>query len=157
MKIRLLFIAFIAIVVIGCKKDGSQVAKINDDLIGKWSVQSNHMIYFDQSGQKEYEEVLVANSLATNVSFVKGAKAKIETQDSTVMNTPYNVAEERDLIYMKLNDAEIFNASVWTLTDVTEKEMTWQANFTNIKYEDKDTGEILEAPKAELTLKFYKE
>ena len=157
MEIRLLFIAFIAIVVVGCKKDGSQVAKINDDLIGKWSVQSNHMIYFDQSGQKEYEEVLVANSLATNVSFVKGAKAKIETQDSTVMNTPYNVAEERDLIYMKLNDAEIFNASVWTLTDVTEKEMTWQANFTNIKYEDKDTGEILEAPKAELTLKFYKE
>ncbi|TCC87121.1 hypothetical protein [Pedobacter hiemivivus] len=157
MKIRLLFIAFMAIVAIGCKKDGSQVAKINDDLIGKWSVQSNHMIYFDQSGQKEYEEVLVANSQATNVSFVKGAKAKIETQDSTVVNTPYNVAEERNLIYMKLNDAEIFNASLWTLTDITEKEMTWQANFTNIKYEDKDTGEILEAPKAELTLKFYKE
>lgn len=133
------------------------MAKINDDLIGKWAVQSNHMIYFDQSGQKEYEEVLVANSLATNVSFVKGAKAKIETQDSTIVNTPYNLAEERSLIYMKLNEAEIFNANVWKLTDVTENEMTWQANFTNIKYEDKDTGEILEAPKAELTLKFYKE
>ena len=157
MRGRLLFIAFIAIVAIGCKKDGSQVAKIKDDLIGKWAVQSNHMIYFDQSGQKEYEEVLVANSLATNVSFVKGAKAKIETQDSTIVNTPYNLAEERSLIYMKLNEAEIFNANVWKLTDVTENEMTWQANFTNIKYEDKDTGEILEAPKAELTLKFYKE
>lgn len=153
---RLLFIAFMAMVVMGCKKDGSQVAKINNDLIGKWAIRSNHMIYFDQSGQKEYEEVLVANSQATNISFVKGAKAKIESQDSTVVNTPYNVEEEQNLIYMKLNEAEIFNANLWTLTDVTESEMTWKTNFSNIKYEDKDTGEILEAPKAELTLKFYK-
>lgn len=157
MRIRLLFAAFLAIVAIGCKKGGSQMAKVNDNLIGKWAVQSNHMVYFDQLGQKEYEEVLVANGLAKNVSFVKGAKAKIETQDSIVVNTPYNVAEEHNLIYMKLNAAEIFNANLWTLTDVTESEMTWKANFSNIKYEDKDTGEILEAPKAELTLKFNKE
>ncbi|WEK19980.1 MAG: hypothetical protein P0Y49_02280 [Candidatus Pedobacter colombiensis] len=155
--IRLLLVAFMATVVVGCKRDGSKVEKISDNLIGKWSVQSNSIIYFDQSGQKEYEEILNTTSLATNVSFVKGSKAKIETQDSAVVDTPYDLAEEDSLIYMKLNDAEIFNANVWKLTDVTGSEMTWKANFTNIKYEDKDTGEILEAPKAELTLKFNKQ
>jgi hypothetical protein len=153
---RLLLIILMLVIGIGCKNN-SEVVRINGDLIGQWTVQSNKMIYFDKAGQKEYEEALNVASVATDISFMKGAKAKIINPDSGgVLKTPYSLKQENKAIYIELSDSELFDCRVWELTEVSATDMTWKANFSNIKYEDKDTGEILEAPQAELTLKFNK-
>lgn len=156
MRKKLLLIAFMAAAVIGCKKDSSRVVKMNDQLMGKWSVQSNQIVYFDQSGQKEYEEVLENTSIAAQISFMKALNASIVTRSAEVLNTRYNLVEEENIIYIELYDAAIFDAHIWKVAETTATEMTWTANFSNIKYEDKETGEIIEAPKAILTLKFSK-
>ncbi|SMD13438.1 hypothetical protein SAMN04488101_11692 [Pedobacter nyackensis] len=153
---RLLLILLMLVIGIGCKNN-SEVVRINGDLIGKWTVQSNSMIYFDKAGEKEYEEALNPTGVAKDISFMKGARAKIVTQDSAdVLKTPYSLKQENKAIYIELGETDIFDCRVWELTEVSATDMTWKANFSNIKYEDKDTGEILEAPQAELTLKFNK-
>lgn len=154
---RLLLIAFMAVAVIGCKKDNSQVVKMNNNLMGKWSVLSNKIIYYDQSGQKEYEEVLESTSIAEQLSFMKELKARVVTRSAEVLDTRYNLVEENNVIYIELYDAAIFDAHIWKIAAATATEMTWTAGFTNIKYEDKDTGEIIEAPKATLILEFNKQ
>ncbi|WP_316814008.1 hypothetical protein [Pedobacter heparinus] len=154
---KLLLIAFMAVAVIGCKKDSSQVVKMNNTLMGKWSVLSNKIVYYDQSGQKEYEEVLDNTSIAAEITFTKDLKASLVSRSGEVLNTRYNLVEESNIIYLELFDAAIFDANVWTIAEASAKDMTWTGNFSNIKYEDKDTGEIIEAPKAILTLKFNKQ
>ena len=151
-----LLIAWIAVAVTGCKKDASQVEKINDALVGTWIVESNKIIYYDQTGQKEYEEVLEGSSIAQEISFMKNLKARIVGRNAEIFNTAYNLAEENKLIYIELFDAAVFDAQVWRISGLPATEMEWKAGFNNIKYEDKETGEIIEAPKAELTLKFNK-
>lgn len=154
---KLLWIALMAVAVIGCKKDGSQVLKMNNTLMGNWSVLSNKITYFDQSGQKEYEEVLDDASIAAEIIFMKDLKARVVTRSAEALNTRYNLIEERNVIYLELYEAAIFDAHIWTIAEASETDMTWTANFSNIKYEDKDTGEIIEAPKATLILKFNKQ
>lgn len=155
---KLLFVAFIAVTVAGCKKESSQVVKMNEDLMGgAWTVQSNRMIYYGLTGQAEYEEVFADGSVAAEIHFMKGLKASITTHDNKVLETRYNLVKEDDLIYMELYDAAIFEAHIWRVVKASAKEMTWTVNFTDIKYENEETGEILEAPKATLTLKFSKE
>lgn len=153
---KLMLFAVMAILVAGCKKDGSQVVKINDDLMGKWSIQSNKIVYYDQSGQEEYQEVLSGNSIVEEISFMEGLNANIVTEVGEVLQTRYNLIEENKLIYIELYDAAIFDAHIWKIMESSSKNMTWDVNFSNIKYEDKETGEIVEAPKATLTLKFNK-
>jgi|GEM_PF-1876169 len=153
----ILLLVCITAAVVGCKKDSSEIVKMNDNLIGEWLVQSNKIIYYDQSGQKEYEDVIVGPSTLTQISFMKGLKAKIVTRDAEVLNSRYNLAEENQQIYIELYEAAIFEAQVWKIMEAEKTEMTWNVNFTNIKYEDKETGEIIEAPKATLTLKFKKQ
>jgi hypothetical protein len=154
---KLLLTAFLAVAVLGCKKDTSRILKINDDLMGKWSLQLNKMEYYDQTGQKEYEEVMESTSIAAQINFMKGARAQITTRSAEVLNTAYNLAQENGIVYIELYDAAIFDAQVWKISELPADEMTWKAGFTNIKYEDRETGEIVEAPKAELTLKFSKQ
>ena len=154
---KLLLIALMAVAVIGCKKDSSQVIKMNNTLMGSWSLLSNKIVYFDQSGQKEYEEVLDDISIAAGIVFMKDLKARIVTRGAEALNTRYNLIVESNLIYLELYDAAIFDAHIWTIAEASETNMTWTANFSNIKYEDKDTGEIIEARKATLTLKFDKQ
>lgn len=57
MMMRGLLIVLMFATVMGCKNN-SEVVRINGDLIGKWTVQSNSMIYFDKAGEKEYEEAI---------------------------------------------------------------------------------------------------
>lgn len=154
---KLLLIAFMAVAVIGCKKDDSQVVKMNNTLMGKWSVTSNKISYYDQSGQKEYEEVLDNSSLAGEINFMKNLKVSIATRSSEVLDSKYNLVEESNIIYIELYGATIFDAHIWTIAEASETNMAWTANYRNIKYEDKETGEIIEAPKAILTLKFNKQ
>nr|WP_121269254.1 hypothetical protein [Pedobacter schmidteae] len=154
---KLLLIAFMALAVVGCKKDASQVVKVNDHLMGKWTVQSNKITYYDQTGQKEYEEMLEGGSIINEISFMKSLKASLVTRDREVLTTGYNLAEEKSLIYIELFDASIFEAHVWKIVDISANDMIWEVNFSDIKYEDKDTGEIIEAPKAILILKFSKQ
>lgn len=153
---KLLLIAFMAVTVVGCKKDSSQVVKMNNTLMGNWSVLSNKIIYFDQSGQKEYEEVLDNISIAAEIGFMKGLKARIVTRDAKALDTKYSLVEENNAIYIELYDVAIFDAHIWTIAETSGTDMTWTTNFSNIKYEDKETGEIIEAPKAILTRKFNK-
>lgn len=154
---NLLLIAFMTVAVAGCKKDNSEVVKMNNTLMGKWSVLSNKIVYFDQSGQKEYEEVLDNTSIAAEISFIKDLKARLVTRSAEVLNTGYNLVAENNIIYLELYDAAIFDAHIWAIAQASATDMTWTANFSNIKYEDKETGEIIEAPKAILTLKFNKQ
>ena len=154
---KFLLIAFMAVTVLGCKKDSSQVVEMNNTLMGNWSVLSNKIIYFDQSGQKEYEEVLDNISIVAEIGFMKGLKARIVTRGVEALNTRYTLVEERNVICLELHDAAISDAYIWTITEASETDMTWTANFRNIKYEDKDTGEIIEASKATMILKFNKQ
>lgn len=154
---KLLLIAFLAVAVIGCKKESSQVVKMNNTLMGKWSVLSNKIVYYDQTGQKEYEEVLDNISIIAEIDFMKELKARVITRGAEALDTRYNLVEENNTIYLELYDAAIFDAHIWTIAEASATEMTWTANFSNIKYEDKETGEIIAAPKAILTLKFNKQ
>jgi hypothetical protein len=157
MRNKLLLIAFMAVAVIGCKKDSSRVVKMNNNLMGKWTVLSNRIVYYDQSAQKEYEETLGGTRAVDGMNFMKDLKARIVTRSDEALDTKYNLVEENKLIYIELFETAIFDAQIWEIDEASETEMTWATNFTNIKYEDKETGEIIEAPKATLTLKFSKQ
>lgn len=154
---KLLLIAFMTVVVVGCKKDSSRVLEMNNILLGKWSVLSNTIIYYDQSGQKEYEEVLKNINIATEIGFLKDFKASIVKRGAVAVNTRYKLAEENNTMYVELSEVAIFGGHLWTIAENSATDMTWTANFSHIKYEDKETGEIIEAPKATLTLKFNKQ
>lgn len=154
---KFLLIAFLAVAATGCKKDNAEVVKMNNNLMGKWTLLSNKIVYYDQLGQKEYEEVFDNTSIVEHISFTKGLQANIVTRSAEVLDTKYNLVREDNIIYIELYDAAIFDAHIWKITESTASEMTWTANFSNIKYEDKETGEIIEAPKALLTLNFNKQ
>ncbi|WP_316816156.1 hypothetical protein [Pedobacter nyackensis] len=152
-----LLILFIVIAAISCKKDGAQLARISEELRGKWNVQSNKMIYYDESGQKEYEEILERPGDATEVDFTIGPKANILSKSDQSISTTYKLTQEKKSVYIELHEAEIFDAKKWEISDVSAGKLTWTANFPNVKYEDKETGEIVEAYNAELILDLIKQ
>lgn len=152
-----IFILLSALSAISCKKDGAQLAKVNDELPGKWNVESNKIVYSDKFGQKEYEDVLERLSNVTELDFQDGRQAKISNKTAQSLHTAYLITEEQQGVYIELRDADVFDAKKWEITDVTTGKLIWKANFPNIKYEDKETGEIVEAHNAEVTLSLVKQ
>lgn len=152
-----LFLLSITIAVISCKKDGARLERVSDELPGKWNVQSNKITYYDKSGQKEYEEVLDRSGNATELDFLEWPQAKILNKTAQSLSTTYALTQEKKSVYIELHDANVFDVNKWEISDVSTGKLTWKTNFANIKYEDKETGEILEAHNAELILNLIKQ
>lgn len=154
---RYLILIILIAVTISCKKDVARLVQVSNELPGKWNVQSNRIVYYDKSGKKEYEEVLEKSGNDTELDFLEAPKAKILNKARKPLSTTYDLTQEKKSVYIELHDADIFDSKKWEISDVSNGKLTWKASFTNIKYEDKETGEIVEAYNAEVILDLIKQ
>lgn len=154
---RYLILIVLITATIGCKKDVARLVQVSNELPGKWNVQSNRIIYYDKSGQKEYEEVLEKPGNDTEFDFLEAPKAKILNKARQPRSTTYDLTQDKKSVYIELHDTDIFDSKKWEISDVSSGKLTWKASFTNIKYEDKETGEIVEAYNAEVILDLIKQ
>ena len=152
---KLIWLAFIVLIT-SCKKDELSVDKVNQNLMGAWSLMSNKMVYYDEAGLKEYEEELAGEDIINKITFLQHLKATVLTKDATTLNTEYNIVKEDNLTYIELYDAAIFNSHIWRIVSSSTAGMTWKASYSNIEYENKETGGVSLAARSELTLQFIK-
>lgn len=145
----------IIILIVSCKKDRSVLTDFNNELMGSWQVQANHIEYYNEEGGVAYQTTLEASNAAGQIVFMEGLSARIHTKDGQALNTKYDAGIENDVLYLGFSDATIFEAGVWQVTAHTASEMTWKAVYTDIQYEN-EQGTLVRAPKAELTLKLKK-
>jgi hypothetical protein len=153
---KIIWLVFIVLVA-GCKKEESIVGKVNQNLMGTWSLVSNKMEYYDDAGFKKYEETLAGVDIINKVTFLAHLRATILTEDATTLNTEYNVIKEDNLTYLELYDTAIFDSHIWRIVSVSATNMTWKASYSNIEYENKETGGVSLAARSELNLQFTKQ
>ena len=137
----------------GCKKDNTPLTEFNSKLQGTWTLDSNNMEYYDDASAKLYEEEIAVDNLPEKIIFKKGLTASIITQTES-LNTGYDGAIVDGTFYLEFFNASIFNSSVWQIPLLDSKKMVWIGVYTNIRYENKETGASGNASRAVLRLYF---
>ncbi|HWK57638.1 MAG TPA: hypothetical protein VNQ80_09880 [Parapedobacter sp.] len=124
-----------------CKKDPSEVEKLNERIQGSWKLVSNKIEYFDGEA-KDFEDIIEADELMNEIDFMPNLRSRVILRNGEVTQTEYNMIRHYEELYLELLDAAIFESHVWKITSFTETAMEWKAFYSNIQYENTETGEI---------------
>ncbi|MGK6353344.1 hypothetical protein [Parapedobacter sp. DT-150] len=141
----------ILFVATACKKEPSEIEKLNDRIQGTWVLVSNKIEYFDGEA-KDFEDVIEAEDLMDEVSFMPKLRSRLVLRNGETLQTEYNMIRHYEELYLELLDAIIFESHVWKIISFTDTTMEWKAYYSNIQYENTETGEIKISDNTVITL-----
>lgn len=152
---KCLIIVFFAMLAIGCKKE-SELSKFNNSIQGTWKVQSNKLEYYSGTNQKTHENVLSGDGTFKEITFSENLTAGILVYDNSVISSRYDIINTDGKRFVEFNSILLFDTQYFELASSSKTAMTWKVKFTDIQYEDDQTGETVLAPYAILTIQLNK-
>jgi len=149
-----LFLILLVVLVSGCEK--AEVVKFNDSIQGTWSLTTNKFEYFDEDNQKDFEDMLSEDEVFKEITFYRDVRAQLLFNDGESLISTYDLFKQGELAYVEFGDLTVFDTQVFEITNSSSSMMIWKVKFTDIKYENVETGETKVAPYAILTLHLKK-
>lgn len=140
---------------LGCKKE-SELCKFNNSIQGTWAVQSNKLEYYSGTNQKIHEDVLSGDGTFKDITFSKNLTASVLVYDNSVISSMYDIINNEGKRFVEFNNILLFDSQYFEIASSSNSAMTWKVKFTDIQYEDDQTGENIVAPYAILTLQLNK-